>query len=289
MYVCDIKNFEKMTKKISFLITLLLFTSLVVAQKKEKIKGSKIVTVSVKEIPVFENIEINDNFEVFLVKSEKPSFEIEADDNLHDIISYEVKAGTLKVTSLREVTGEKKFAIRINYTSELKLITAKNESSIHALADLELDNITIKNYDNSRAFLNVKANYFALILNDKAEAEINIKADNTSIELSKNADLKALLTSKELKLDMYQKSQATIEGNVNNAKIRLDNDIVLTAKKLVIADLELTIENYAKCYINVTDELALIASGKSEIELLGNSKIEISKFTNNATLYKKDK
>jgi hypothetical protein len=278
-----------MTKKISFLITLLLFTSLVVAQKKEKIKGSKIVTVSVKEIPVFENIEINDNFEVFLVKSEKPSFEIEADDNLHDIISYEVKAGTLKVTSLREVTGEKKFAIRINYTSELKLITAKNESSIHALADLELDNITIKNYDNSRSFLNVKANYFALILNDKSEAEINIKADNTSIELSKNADLKALVTGKELKLDMYQKSQATIEGNVNNAKIRLDNDIVLTAKKLVIADLELTIENYAKCYINVTDELALIASGKSEIELLGNSKIEISKFTNNATLYKKDK
>lgn len=289
MYVCDIKNFEKMTKKISFLLILLLFTSLVVAQKKEKIKGSKIVTVSVKEIPVFENIEINDNFEVFLVKGEKPSFEIEADDNLHDIISYEVIAGTLKVTSLREVTGEKKFAIRINYTSELKLITAKNESSIHALADLELDNITIKNYDNSRAFLNVKANYFALILNDKAEAEINIKADNTSIELSKNADLKALLTSKEFKLDMYQKSQATIEGNVNNAKIRLDNDIVLTAKKLVIADLELTIENYAKCYINVTDELALIASGKSEIELLGNSKIEISKFTNNATLYKKDK
>jgi hypothetical protein len=289
VYVCDIKNFEKMTKKISFLLTLLLFTSLVVAQKKEKIKGSKIVTVSVKEIPVFENIEINDNFEVFLVKSEKPSFEIEADDNLHDIISYEVIAGTLKVTSLREVTGEKKFAIRINYTSELKLITAKNESSIHALADLELDNITIKNYDNSRAFLNVKANYFALILNDKSEAEINIKADNTSIELSKNADLKALLNSKEFKLDMYQKSQGEIEGNVNNAKIRLDNDIVLTAKKLVIADLELTIENYAKCYINVTDELALIASGKSEIELLGNSKIEISKFTNNATLYKKEK
>jgi hypothetical protein len=107
--------------------------------------------------------------------------------------------------------------------------------------------------------------------------------------LSKNADLKALISSSELKLDMYQKSQATIEGNVNDAKIRLDNYIILTAKKLVIADLELTAESYSKCYINVTDELALIASGKSEIELLGNSKIEISKFTNNATLYKKDK
>ena len=31
--------------------------------------------------------EINDNFEVFLVKSDKQSLEIEADDNLHEIIN----------------------------------------------------------------------------------------------------------------------------------------------------------------------------------------------------------
>lgn len=278
-----------MTKKISFLFTLLFLTTIAVAQKKEKIKGSKIVTVSVKEIPSFENIEINDNFEVFLVKSDKPSLEIEADDNLHEIINYEVAGGTLRVSSLREAIGVKKFALRINYTSELKLITAKNESSIHALADLELENITIKNYDNSRAFLNVKANYFALMLNDKSEAEINVKADNTSLELSKNAELKALVTSPELKLDMYQKSQAEIEGNVNNAKMRLDNYAVLTAKKLVIATLDLSTESYAKSFINVTNTLNLAASGKTETELLGESKIQITKFLNNATLYKKEK
>ena len=284
-----ISNHHKMTKKISFLFTLLFLTTIAVAQKKEKIKGSKIVTVSIKEIPSFENIEINDNFEVFLVKSDKPSLEIEADDNLHEIINYEVAGGTLRVSSLREAIGVKKFALRINYTSELKLITAKNESSVHALADLELENITIKNYDNSRAFLNVKANYFALVLNDKAEAEINVKAENTSLELSKNAELKALVTSPELKLDMYQKSQATIEGNVNNAKMRLDNYAVLTAKKLVIATLELSTESYAKSFINVTNTLNLAASGKTDTELLGESKIQITKFLNNATLYKKEK
>lgn len=278
-----------MTKKISLLFTFLFLTTISVAQKKEKIKGSKIVTVSVKEIPSFENIEINDNFEVFLVKSDKPSLEIEADDNLHEVINYEVAGGTLRVSSLREASGFKKFALRINYTSELKLITAKNESSIKALADLELENITIKNYDYSKSFLNVKANYFALVLNDKSEAEINAKADNTSIELSKNAELKALITSPELKLDMYQKSQAEIEGNVNNAKMRLDNYAVLTAKKLVIATLELSTESYAKSFINVTNTLNLAASGKTETELLGESKIQITKFLNNATLYKKEK
>ena len=278
-----------MTKKISFLFTLLFLATIAVAQKKEKIKGSKIVTVSVKEIPAFENIEINDNFEVFLVKGEKASLEIEADDNLHEIINYEVAGGTLRVSSLREATGAKKFALRINYTSDLKLITAKNESSVKALADLELENITIKNYDNSRSFLNVKAHYFALILNDKSEAEINVKADNTSIELSKSAELKALITSPELKLDMYQKSQATIEGNANNAKIRIDNSSSLTAKKLTITTLDLSAESYAKCFVNVTNTLTLSASGKTEIELLGEPKIQINKFINNTTLSKKEK
>lgn len=284
-----ISNHHKMTKKISLLFAFLFLTTISVAQKKEKIKGSKIVTVSVKEIPSFENIEINDNFEVFLVKSDKPSLEIEADDNLHEVINYEVAGGTLRVSSLRDASGFKKFALRINYTSELKLITAKNESSIKALADLELENITIKNYDYSKSFLNVKANYFALVLNDKSEAEINAKADNTSIELSKNAELKALITSPELKLDMYQKSQAEIEGNVNNAKLRLDNYISLTAKKLVIGSLDVVSESYSKCSVNVTNALALSASGKSEIELYGEPKITINKFTNNTTLYKKEK
>lgn len=282
-------NQHKMTNKLFLLLSFLFLTTITVAQKKEKIKGSKIVTVSVKEIPAFQNIEINDNFEVFLVKSDKPSIEIEADDNLHEIINYEVTGGTLKVTALRDVSGAKKFAVRINYTFELILITAKNESIIHALADLDLENITIKNYDNSKSFLNVKSNYFALILNDKSEAEINVKSDNTSVELSKNSELKALIISKDLKLDMYQKSKAEIEGNSKNAKLRLDNNSLLTAKNLIIADLELNIENYAKCFINVTNSFLLMASGKTEIELLGDSKIQISKFTNNATLYKKEK
>ncbi len=284
-----LSNQHKMTKKISLLFAILFLTTISVAQKKEKIKGSKIVTVSVKEIPSFENIEINDNFEVFLVKADKSSLEIEADDNLHEVINYEVAGGTLRVSSLQEASSFKKFALRINYTSDLKLITAKNESSIKALADLELENITIKNYDFSKSFLNVKANYFALVLNDKSEAEINIKAENTSLELSKNAELKALITSPELKLDMYQKSKAEIEGNCNNVKLRLDNYSSLTAKKMVMASLDVVSESYSKCSVNVTSTINITASGKSEIELLGEPKIQINKFTNNATLFKKEK
>ena len=278
-----------MQSKISYLLVALLVTSLSFSQKKEKIKGSKIVTVAVKELNNFENIEVGDNFEVLLVKGTKPSIEIEADDNLHEIINYEVSGNTLKISALKDPTSFKKFTIRINYSNDLQLITVRNEATLKALADIELDKITIKNYNNSKSFLNVKSNYFALILDDKAEAELNVKAESTSLELSKNSELKALIASPELKLDMYQKSTATIEGTATIAKIRLDNNSHLNAPKLVIGTLEVDTDNYAKCEINVSSAITIAAGGKSQIELWGEQKIIVKKFLNNTLLRKKEK
>jgi hypothetical protein len=278
-----------MQSKISYLLVALLVTSLSFSQKKEKIKGSKIVTVAVKELNNFENIEVGDNFEVLLVKGTKPSIEIEADDNLHEIINYEVSGNTLKISALKDPTSFKKFTIRINYSNDLQLITVRNEATLKALADIELDKITIKNYNNSKSFLNVKSNYFALILDDKAEAELNVKAESTSLELSKNSELKALIASPELKLDMYQKSTATIEGTATIAKMRLDNNSHLNAPKLVIGTLEVDTDNYAKCEINVSSAITIAAGGKSQIELWGEQKIIVKKFLNNTLLRKKEK
>ncbi len=278
-----------MFKNIPFLFITLLITTFSLAQNKEKIKGSKIVTLSIKELNSFQNIEVGDKFELFLVKGDKPSLEIEADDNLHDIINYEVVGNTLKINTLKEASGFKKFAVRVNYSDSLKLITARNEATIKALADLELDDITIKNYDNSKSYLNVKSKYFTLVLDDKSKAEINVNAEESNLELSKNSHIKALIVAHEVKIDMYQKSEATIEGNTTNAKIRLDNTSNLIAHKFVVKNLELTAESYSKCELNASQEISIEASGKSEIKLYGEPKISIQKFTNNTTLYKIEK
>ena len=77
-----------MTKNSIFFVIALFSITITTAQVKlEKIKGSKIVTVTTKEVESFENVEIEEFLDVYFVKSEKTSIEIEADDNLHDIIS----------------------------------------------------------------------------------------------------------------------------------------------------------------------------------------------------------
>lgn len=276
-------------KKLFLICTIILGVSVSFAQKKEKIKGSKIVTVTIKELETFNTVEVEDNLEVFFVKGDKPSIEIEADDNLHDAVSYTVQGTNLKLTSLKEVSSAKKFAVRVNYTESLKSITARHESKLNALAELTLSDIAVKNFDYSKSFLNVKSEKFTIQLSDKAEAELNIKADTAVVEVSKDADVKALINATESKVDLYQKAIAEIEGDAQIAKFRLDNNAQLIARKFTVKDVDVTTESYTKASVNATKTVAISASGKSEIELLGEPKVDLRIFTQSAILYKKEK
>lgn len=275
-------------KKIHLLLFTLLITTFSFAQKKEKIKGTKIVTVTQKEIGSFENIEIEDNLEIFLAKGGTQGLEIEADENLHEVIMAELNGTTLRLYTAKEVTGSKKLSIRVTYTENLKSITAKNEVVLNSLTDLQLDTITIKNLDYSKSYLNVKSGNFTLIMNDKTTAELNLQAESSAIELSKSAQLKALIASPEVKIDMYQKAVATIEGDAANAKIRLDNNANFTGRKFSVKNLELISESYTTNVVNALETVSISVSGKSQTQLLGKPKVTMVNFADSAVIYKKE-
>jgi len=256
-------------------------------QEKEKIKGSKIVTVEQKEIKEFENLEVEDNLEVFLIKGDKCSVEIEADDNLHDIIQININAKTLELSSSKEVVSSKKFSVRVTYTDNFKMIISKDRSNITALAEINLNDFTFKSFDESKIFAYVKTKNFTLMANDKSKTELNLKSEQTTIELSKNSKLKALISSNQLIFDMYQKTNAVVEGDAINLKLRLDNNAEFTGKNLTAKNAEITTEGYSNCSIQVSVKATIDASGKSEIQLFGTQKIDLRNFIDNATLYKK--
>lgn len=274
-------------KKSIILLTLLFITSFAIAQKKEKVKGSKIVTTEIKKIEDFTSLEVLDNVEVFLTKGTECGLEIEADDNLHEAIDIVLNGSTLRIATLKNAFGFKKLSIRITYKDDFKSVIVRNEATITALSEIELDAITFKTYDSSKLFVNSKSTELTLIMDDKSKAELNSKADKTTITLSKTAKLKALLTSKDLTFDMYQKSESEIEGDVQNLKLRLDNNAKFTGKKLTSRNAEVISEAYTNASLNVSENLILEASGKSEIEVYGDQKIDLKRFVDNAVLMKK--
>jgi hypothetical protein len=279
---------KNMTKKTAIL--LLLFTTVfATSQNKEKIKGSKTVTIEQKEIGNFESLEIEDNIEIYLEKGEKNEIKIEADNNLHEVISFDLKAKNLRIYTSKAITSYKKFIVKVTYTNELKTITAKNEAIINAIAQIQLDNITINTLDFSKVHINVNAKNFTLKSNDKSKVELNLKSEKATIELSKSASLKALVYSTEFKCDLYQKTTAAIEGDATIAFIRLDNNTIFTGTKFTLKEANLIAENNSICSIYAITTFALDAANNAEITLFGTPKIEIKKFADEVKLYKKTK
>jgi len=281
-------NLELM-KKSTALLLLLFVTTFTFAQRREKIKGSKVVTTSVKEVGSFDAIEVDDNLEVYLEQGEKNEIKIEADDNLHDIIGMDLREKTLRLYTNKESSIFKKLSVKVTYTKSLNKVITKNEAIVYAIQELQLDDITMNCVDFSKLFLNVNAKKFTLIADDKSKTELNLKAEDGSLQLSKNATVKTLVSAIKFKCDLYQKSTAAIEGIAEKATIRLDNNSVFTGAKFTLKDANVTAENYAVGTILAETMLSLALGDKAELSLFGNPTIQLTRFSEEAKLFKKIK
>lgn len=276
-------------KKNTALILLLLVTTLTFAQKREKIKGTKIVTTSIKEVGDFDAIEVDDNIEVYLERGEKNEIKIEADDNLHDIIGMDLREKTLRLYTSKESTIFKKLSVRVTYTKSLTKVITKNEAIVYAIQELQLDDINFYSYDYSKLFLNVNAKKFSLTADDKSKTELNLKSEDGALQLSKNSTIKSLVSAIKFKCDLYQKATAAIEGAAEKGSIRIDNNSVFTGSKFTIKEANFTAENNATGTVLAEISISLAIGDKAEVSLLGKPKIELTRFSEEAKLIKKIK
>lgn len=276
-------------KKSTALLLLLFVTAFTFAQKREKIKGSKIVTTSVKEVGSFDALEVDDNLEVYLEQGEKNEIKIEADDNLHDIIGMDLREKTLRLYTNKESTIFKKLAVKVTYTKSLNKVITKNEAVVYAIQELQLDDITMNSLDFSKLYLNVNSKKFTLIADDKSKTELNLKAEEGNLQLSKNAIVKTLVSAIKFKCDLYQKASAAVEGIAEKATIRLDNNSTFTGVKFTLKDANVTAESNAVGSIFAETTLSLAVGDKAEISLFGSPAIQLTRFSEEAKLFKKVK
>jgi ABC-type uncharacterized transport system ATPase component len=103
-------------------LSFLLFTVLTFAQKKEKVKGSKIVKLEQKQVDEFESLEVEDNLEIFLIKGKDCGIEIEADDNLIEFVEYKLTGKNLRLSTTKDISSYKKLSVRVIYNDKFNII-----------------------------------------------------------------------------------------------------------------------------------------------------------------------
>ncbi|MBC2845768.1 DUF2807 domain-containing protein [Winogradskyella flava] len=254
---------------------------------QEKIKGDRNVTIKQTFIDDFESLVVNGDFSVEIVYNSKPSVEVEADDNLHDVIQFDVVDGILTFVETMRITSKKKLTITVNYGDSLKNIEIKGDGEVRSLTSMELGDVTLTTSDNSRAYLNINAVNFTYKSSGKSKTRLNLTADSTKIELSDNSKLDALINSKITNFDLYLRSDAVIEGNADSSVLRLDNSTNFNSPKFDVKRVDAALEDNSDLTIAASESITIAASGDSEIYLYGSPAITITKFDDTAKLQKK--
>ncbi len=278
-----------MKKALLVLAILIGSIGLTEAQTDDKIKGNRNVTIKQTFIDNFDTIIVDADFSVEVIYNSKPSVEIEADDNLHEVIKFEVVDGVLTFSESVRISSKKKLNIKVNYGDGLKQIEVKGDAEIRSLTSMELNDVLLKTSDNSRAYLNINAKNFEYLSSGKSKTRLNLSADSTKIELSDNSKLDALINSKAANFDLYQRASASVEGVAKTAVFRLINSSSVTGSKYDVNSVDAILEDNSDLTVSAIDSITIASSGDGEIYLYGNPAITITKFEDTSKLQKKNR
>ena len=259
-----------------------------VSQSNDKIKGDRNVTSKETKINAFNRIIVGEDFKIDLIEGVQSSVFIETDENLHEIIEFTVADSTLNFQTSKSITSSKKINIKVIYTKKLKQIETFEDGEVSSLTSINLNKVVLKNTGSSKAFLNIKTNDFTFINSDRARVKLNVTTKNAKLELAENSKVDALINADTLNVDLYQRSDAKIEGTIKHLKIRADNSTNFVGKDLTSSTCDLLCEGSTDVAVQVTNNLTIDASGSSEVYIYADPKITINKFTDTAKLHKKE-
>ncbi len=259
-----------------------------IAQKKEKIKGSRNVVEISKEFPAsFNTVEIDDGLEVDLRVSSLNSYKLEADDNLFEVIKLTVTDSVLKIYTTHKITSSKKIKLELT-TDGLERIVLRNDASLDSKGQLTSNQLSLVAYNSSRFDLDVEATVVEVELHQNAGGELELKSDETTIKMYNRTDLEAEISTNNLTVNLEKDAELKLKGDAADAEYELKDATRLRAKNLKATNANLYIERSSEIELTTSRNLELYAKDKSRIYLYGNPKIKIKGLSDTTKLIKKD-
>lgn len=269
------------------LILLLILVPIVsIAQRKPKIKGSRIVAEVTEELPPFNAIVLNDNLEINLNRALGPGYHLSADDNLIDVLKFEVEDSTLVISSYYNITAKKALEITVNYT-ELQAITLKN-GSIVTKEVLDADQLFIDGFNNTK--LDIKANAAVMDINleDTSSGSFNVEVDSLNINLGNRAEAYVYAQIDAGMFDMEGNASLTMEGTADRVQANFLDYAKYKGETMEIGSCHLQMTGNSSARVYAFRDIELNATQDARIYLYGTPKITIEEFLDTAQLIKKE-
>lgn len=270
-------------KHILFLLSIF-FCFQISAQRKPKIKGSRNVIDIQENLPPFNAIELKDNLEIRLRNSGQESYAISADDNLIDVLKFEVQNETLVISAFYKITRKKKLDITINYNT-IESITLF-DGKVFTDGVISSSEIYINAYGSSILELGANAQSINLNMEEKSSGELNFNGKAVNIVFKDKADARVYTVSELNTIKLYADAKAKLEGTTQELRANLIESADLEGDRLEASAVFLTLQDDSSAHVNAVDTLELTSKGSSKTFLFGEAEIKILEFLDTSELHK---
>lgn len=267
------------------LVFMLLVGCMVYSQRKPKIKGNRNVIEVREALAPFNAVQLDDDLDINLQAGTTGEYIIEADDNLIDILKFEVENETLIISSYYKVTSKKKLNITVNF-SELFRIDA-NEGNVVVSNRFSTEYLEVNTKGSGRVEIDVDADVMDITMNDDSRGNFKVDSDSLNIRLAENADLRLFGVMENTVLYMQRNSKADLEGFTNAFQFQLLDNSDLLAKRLEANAVQANLEGDSSAEVLSTATVELNSKGSSKTYVFGDSKINLQEFLDTSELYRR--
>lgn len=254
-------------------------------QRKPKIKGNRKVTRVTERLPAFNKILLKDDLDISVVAAKSPTYQLVADDNLVDVITFKVVDSVLEISSFYKITSKKELVITINY-ERLKSIEVR-AGSIQTDNILNTGRLELIATGNGRLNVSGKAGTMVAQLKGTTQSDLNLDAEQLSVQMSERADARVYSNCEDLQIALEQNAVLDMEGEIRTAFITQSQQSKYRGEMAPIGRLQLSSSGGSLARVHVTESIGLKAVGNSRVFLFGNPAIDVQEFRDAAQLSKK--
>ena len=224
----------KIIRNLIFL-TPLLFVMGCYWEMPEKITGNGDVITEERQVSNFDGIKVSCGIDVYITQGDREYLEVQADENLLDIIKTEVENNMLKVYTDKNISVAKSKKVYLTYVNLNKIV-------ISSAGDVKAEN--------------------------------TLNTNKLDIRLSSAGDLKLDVEADEIYINVSSSGNANLSGKINYLKVDLSSAGDLNAFDLEAKVGDINVSSAGDAKVFITEEASFSSSSAGDIIYKGDPNIK---------------
>lgn len=273
-------------KKLPLVLLLFLISLSAIAQSK--IKGNRNVITEERSLDYFSKLEVNDKIKLTLKQGSRSNLEIEADENLHDVLDADVKNSTLILSLTKRITNSKRFNITL-YVEDLDRIVLNDDSEVNAFEELDVFNIEIILNNKSDIQLdNLKTQLLSLETNERSKGELRVRTDSLVVNAKESSRIKLDIITQGSSINYSGSATVEVEGKTSGLELNASGNAGFKGAEFVADNVLVNALDKSDTYVNAKETIVIDAKNKAKVYLFNKPEINLKTFEDNASLLKRE-